>query len=1511
MNFRSFYRYVFLVLISVFVFTGCGSDNSGGEFVVAPEEENIAPVAKVVNLKTNTGLSISGVFDIEDNEDKYFHYFIVNQPTNGILQFNDKNFFTYTPKLDFIGQDSFTYKVYDGQKYSNIAKVIIDVNKTILNLADTVAPSATTILSLNTLSGSSLSLFWLTSNDDATQTKDLVYEVHCGKEANFTTSVNTKKQSFKGEIEATINGLDENTLYYVKIKTIDSGGNSSISPEMNITTTNNSKLVLNSNNNIKTANDLFLHNGVVDDNSITYIKNDKTKKPNIGDVFISNSNSKVLRKVVSVIDNDKEIKIETEFTTMSEVFSDLELENKTVLYDPNKISTDNNTSLQKIKIYSYNQPTKQGYKWGSGNFEIVQSLDSIESLEDDINESYQKISVVSDYINISSPSNDKITVVSGEALNIKLLAELNEGSKSSFDTDDIARTLLNFKLVSVELDGKTDGNNYGFTFSANRLGNKEEGELKFIASDKRANTKPYIIKLKAEAIWVDKTGFDSAETADKEIELEVTVLTKKIDSSEGFRLTLDDDGEKTKYSFPLLPDFTLNNKDKHKYAVHATAGVDIDFTPTLVTKLDIDQKYIKILLGGQMQLKLDSSFNISGELKKTYDFELTGLNKKFINVYSAGPVPIYQEIDVKWKMQITPNTKGSIDVSNEMTKNFNVNIGVECKGTECKNLSSKNESATYTASIKIGAEASLEVRLIPEVTVSFYRTASTSLSMEPWAKATIKAEGEANFLSDFTNYEKWLSYNLVDLNARAGLDSYISANFKILGWELLKYPSDKEKEKLFGIDVDIFSLPTLGINQLHVDRFIKDSPIELKAQTADGTRTDVNFKSIKWYVYPSDGASIEIDEIDGTKATLKINKFAQYKIYFVANSNQLTSTFGQQRVEMSIDMRDNDGDEMADRWEESNGLNPIDGSEGKADNDNDGYSNLLEYKNGTKPNDKEDYPIGINPDIPNPLLDAPINLTGTSSNNEISLTWDMVSNATEYQICMAEESIINPVNCSSYIGGKIIDVPDNNNTIKNLVKDKTYYFTVQGVASGYDGVWSDELNIIVKDLTIPEDAKEVNLCANQTAFLNKDYTLDMELNNESTTGSVFFKAEDFTGAVFCGEFASATSSKDVLDILETSFSDATNIGLKNKSDGSVKAQYEMIGENVQAFSLLKTILGQAGVSDFSNYLDYSSHAAVKDVYIDLYINYVNSKTVYVILAVTDKADDNSDELNNLVTGDVIDDTQTVKQSKTDTFTYSANTLKTDILFVMDDSGSMSGEQNSASEAIINTFGTAMSSKGIDWKATVIGTGFGHYYSRQYLNTPVLNDITTLASQLKIGTRGSANEEGLRNAYGYLKNGDISIRNNSKLSIVYISDEIEHTSLAELDVSDIKNSYFVKNNIKVNVIIPLTGSYERSSSTRANDLAHKMAEATNGEVINLRNYETGYNTMMTKIADDSAGSASQIVLSEKPTVATIVVKVAGKKIDSSEWNYNPSNQSIVFIALATPKVGDKIEIIYDY
>jgi len=434
---------------------------------------------------------------------------------------------------------------------------------------------------------------------------------------------------------------------------------------------------------------------------------------------------------------------------------------------------------------------------------------------------------------------------------------------------------------------------------------------------------------------------------------------------------------------------------------------------------------------------------------------------------------------------------------------------------------------------------------------------------------------------------------------------------------------------------------------------------------------------------------------------------------------------------------------------------------------------------------------------------------------------------------------------------------------------------------------------------------EITLCQNKSAYVSTLYSLGMTINSTTAHGSVLSDGNDFVGAVLCAEFANVASSSDVLDhIKANAFSGATGVIVNNNADGSIKAQYEVSNANTQAYAQLKSILQASGETSFTGYPDYSTFASIQDLYIDIYIQYVDATTTYIVVTVSDKSMDNVNRLNALVTSSIIAASNT-QNVETDTFSYSGSTLKADILFVMDDSGSMSAEQTAASNAIVSTFGNAMTTKGVDWKATVIGTERSGNYLNRYISDPSENNITKLATQLKgLGLWGY-DEVGLLKAYIHLNNGDISVRNSSKISMVYISDEPAHSRIVDLGGTDMASSYFVQNNIKVNVIIP-------QNLSNNNNLAYQMANATGGEVANIYNYSSGYNAMMDKIADDAAGSASQIVLTRTPIVSSIQVTVNGVVVPAiTGWIYNSSNNSIVFNITSIPNSGDTINVTYNY
>jgi len=100
--------------------------------VVNIVDGNVAPVAigNLYEAVEDVALTIAGPGVLEndfDAEHATLSAVLVMGPTNGTVTLNSDGSFTYTPKDDFFGEDSFTYMAHDGELESNVAKVTLQV----------------------------------------------------------------------------------------------------------------------------------------------------------------------------------------------------------------------------------------------------------------------------------------------------------------------------------------------------------------------------------------------------------------------------------------------------------------------------------------------------------------------------------------------------------------------------------------------------------------------------------------------------------------------------------------------------------------------------------------------------------------------------------------------------------------------------------------------------------------------------------------------------------------------------------------------------------------------------------------------------------------------------------------------------------------------------------------------------------------------------------------------------------------------------------------------------------------------------------------------------------------------------------------------------------------------------------------------------------------------------------------------------------------------------------------
>lgn len=106
---------------------------SSGETTTSGETSKVLlSTANDSKLVTKKGTAVSGSMKATVSGDETFNFAVITQPQHGELKRTDESSasFSYTPSGDYVGNDSFTFRLESGDRYSNVATVSITVEDT-------------------------------------------------------------------------------------------------------------------------------------------------------------------------------------------------------------------------------------------------------------------------------------------------------------------------------------------------------------------------------------------------------------------------------------------------------------------------------------------------------------------------------------------------------------------------------------------------------------------------------------------------------------------------------------------------------------------------------------------------------------------------------------------------------------------------------------------------------------------------------------------------------------------------------------------------------------------------------------------------------------------------------------------------------------------------------------------------------------------------------------------------------------------------------------------------------------------------------------------------------------------------------------------------------------------------------------------------------------------------------------------------------------------------------------
>lgn len=290
-------------------------------------------------------------------------------------------------------------------------------------------------------------------------------------------------------------------------------------------------------------------------------------------------------------------------------------------------------------------------------------------------------------------------------------------------------------------------------------------------------------------------------------------------------------------------------------------------------------------------------------------------------------------------------------------------------------------------------------------------------------------------------------------------------------------------------------------------------------------------------------------------------------------------------------------------------------------------------------------------------------------------------------------------------------------------------------------------------------------------------------------------------------------------------------------------------------------------------------------------------------------------------------TGTTDDHQTDTFVQS-NQPMVDILFIVDNSGSMSSNQQQLG-ASFTDFANYLISQNVNYHVGVTTTDIDSFTGQhgtlvgnpKIIDTTTANPSSKFAQNANVGTNGDGTERGLEGARMALSPPNTTganagfLRQAAKLFLIFVSDEDDQSpdGSSQLQPTSYYSNFFL--NVKGNdpsriSASAIAGDVPNGCSTAAAGPRYKEVVDALGGVFSTI-CTNNFGPALHSIGVNAAQLESEFFLTRQAIASSIVVKVDGAvQAQGTVWTYNATANSIVFASGHVPNPGQTITVDYD-
>lgn len=265
------------------------------------------------------------------------------------------------------------------------------------------------------------------------------------------------------------------------------------------------------------------------------------------------------------------------------------------------------------------------------------------------------------------------------------------------------------------------------------------------------------------------------------------------------------------------------------------------------------------------------------------------------------------------------------------------------------------------------------------------------------------------------------------------------------------------------------------------------------------------------------------------------------------------------------------------------------------------------------------------------------------------------------------------------------------------------------------------------------------------------------------------------------------------------------------------------------------------------------------------------------------------------------------------------TKKLDIVWIIDNSGSMSDEQSALGSnfsAFINEF----IDKNVDFKMAITTTDTSSSSKKGNMVAGSDTKLTSARAQanpnqfksdfrnlVKVGINGSGAEKGLEASEGFMQKYSRSwVRSDAYLAVVVISDEEDQSSKTVSGYTNYLKSFKASEGlVKVYSVVDVNNTNccqngVATGSARYKDASNKTA----GLIADIRD---DFHNVLTDMGDSIINLLDSFALASEPVAGSLKVYVNG--VQTTNYTYDSVTHSIKFHQNSLPPVGAEIKVTY--